>query len=158
MSKYTNIDVEERVNRGVDLFKEGYNCSQSVVGAFADLYNMPQDVAMHVAASFGAGLGRMRLTCGAVSGMCLLAGLECGTADPKDNAAKGHNYAVVQDLVNQFREINGSSVCSELLGRKKEIKESPLPNERNAEYYAKRPCAKMVATACEIYSKYLQSL
>ena len=29
---------EERIQKAVALFKEGYNCSQSVVGAYADMY------------------------------------------------------------------------------------------------------------------------
>ena len=35
---------EERVAKAVSLFKEGYNCAQSVVGAYADLYGFtPED-------------------------------------------------------------------------------------------------------------------
>ena len=29
---------EERISRATELFKSGYNCSQSVVAAFADMY------------------------------------------------------------------------------------------------------------------------
>ena len=69
------VDVEERVKRGMDYFKNGYNCSQAVVSAFADIYNLDSEMALRIAASFGGGMGRMRLTCGAVSGMSILAGL-----------------------------------------------------------------------------------
>ena len=68
-------DKEERIARAVAYFKEGYNCSQSVVAAFADLYGFTHEQALHISASFGGGIGRMRLTCGAVCGMfqfCLL--------------------------------------------------------------------------------------
>ena len=33
-----NPEYEARVGRAVAYFKEGYNCSQSVVAAFADLF------------------------------------------------------------------------------------------------------------------------
>ena len=56
---------EERVRRAVELFTQGYNCSQSVVAAFADLYGMSHETALRVSASFGGGIGRMRQTCGA---------------------------------------------------------------------------------------------
>ena len=63
--------MEERVNLAVSLFKEGYNCSQSVVAAFADLYGFTREQALKMSASFGGGIGRMRQTCGAACGLCL---------------------------------------------------------------------------------------
>ncbi|MBQ5784043.1 MAG: C_GCAxxG_C_C family protein, partial [Bacteroidales bacterium] len=67
------INLEERVERAVALFKEGYNCSQSVVAAYADLYGFTMEQSLKMSASFGAGIGRMRETCGAACGMFLLA-------------------------------------------------------------------------------------
>lgn len=68
------MNKEERVAQAVAYFKEGYNCAQSVVLAYADLYGLTHDLALHVAASFGGGIGRMRETCGAACGMfCWLA-------------------------------------------------------------------------------------
>ena len=69
---------EDRVAKAIALFKEGYNCSQSVVAAFADEYGFTREQALRMAASFGGGIGRMRETCGAACGMFLLAGLETG--------------------------------------------------------------------------------
>lgn len=60
---------EERIQKAVALFKEGYNCSQSVVGAYADMYGFTFEQALHMAASFGGGIGRMREICGAACGM-----------------------------------------------------------------------------------------
>ncbi|MBO7635180.1 MAG: C_GCAxxG_C_C family protein, partial [Paludibacteraceae bacterium] len=75
---------EKRIAKAVELFKSGYNCSQSVVGAFADEFGLTEEQALKVSASFGGGIGRMRETCGAACGMFLLAGLKYGTTDPKD--------------------------------------------------------------------------
>ena len=83
--------MEERINKAVELFKSGYNCSQSVVAAFADLYDLTDDQALRVSASFGGGIGRMRETCGAACGMFILAGLENGTTIVKDKKGKGEN-------------------------------------------------------------------
>lgn len=155
------VNVEERVTKAVELFGEGYNCSQSVVAAYADIYGFTKEQALKMSASFGAGIGRMRETCGAACGMFLLAGLETGSTDPKDAAGKGANYAVVQNLAARFREINGSIVCAELLGlrEKKDIGiGSPTqPQERNAEYYKKRPCVEMVRTAAQLFGEYLNT-
>ena len=60
---HTEVREEDRVAKAVALFKEGYNCSQSVVTAFADLYGFTREQALHMSASFGGGIGRMRETC-----------------------------------------------------------------------------------------------
>ena len=66
--------MEERVQKAIGLFKSGYNCSQAVVAAFADLYGFTDDQAFRMSASFGGGIGRMRETCGAACGLFLLFG------------------------------------------------------------------------------------
>lgn len=147
---------EDRIEKAVEFFKSGYNCSQSVVLAFADMYGFTQEQAARMAASFGGGIGRMRLTCGAACGMFLLAGLETGATDPKDREGKGANYALVQNLAAQFEKMHGSIICAELLGLKKPEGIS-MPEERTAQYYAKRPCVRMVEGAARIWAEYLEN-
>lgn len=77
--------MEDRIEKAVELFKSGYNCSQSVVAAFADMYGFTQEQALRMGASFGGGIGRMRETCGAACGMFLVAGLETGATDALNN-------------------------------------------------------------------------
>lgn len=148
--------LEERVKRAVELFKSGFNCSQAVVAAYADLYGFTEEQALKMAASFGGGIGRMREICGAACGMFLLAGLETGTTDPKDKDGKAANYKLVQELAAEFREKNGSLNCGELLGLKKCDSIQSVPEERTGQYYAKRPCAKIVEMAARIWGEYLE--
>ena len=147
--------IEERTAKAVHLFKSGYNCAQSVVAAWADLYGVDTDRALRMSASFGGGIGRMRQTCGAACGMFLLAGLDCGTTDGSDNAAKSHNYEVVQTLAAKFKDLNGSLICAELLGLNKQAPTPPQAEQRTAAYYKKRPCTEMVATASRLFGEYL---
>ena len=149
----TDAEIEARVARGVELFKSGYNCAQAVVGAFADLYDMPMDFALRMSASFGGGIGRMRLTCGAASGMFMLAGLENGCANVEEPQRRAENYALVQELAELFKQENGSITCAELLGLRTGNAESPTPGARTQEYYSKRPCAMMVESACRIFAQ-----
>lgn len=148
--------MEDRVQRALELFKSGYNCSQSVVGAFADLYGFTNEQAFRMSASFGGGIGRMRETCGAACGLFLLAGLETGATQGADKEGKAANYALVQELAAEFKRRNGSLNCSELLGLKKQTPVSSLPEERTEAYYARRPCSKMVEEAARIWSEYLE--
>lgn len=149
--------TEDRVQKAVELFMSGYNCSQSVVAAFADEYGFTQEQALRMSASFGGGIGRMRETCGAACGMFLLAGLETGATEAADRQGKAANYAVVQELAAEFKRRKGSLICRELLGLKKSTPVSTQPEERNSQYYAKRPCARMVEEAARIWVDFLKN-
>lgn len=116
---------EDRVAKAIALFKEGYNCSQSVVAAFADEYGFTREQALRMAASFGGGIGRMRETCGAACGMFLLAGLETGATEGSDREGKAANYALVQELAEEFKRRNGALRCADLLGLSKK---EPMKN------------------------------
>ena len=149
---------EDRIQRAVELFMSGYGCCQSVVAAFADLYGLTDTQAKLVAAGFGGGAGRMRMMCGAVSGLVILAGLSDGQTEADDREGKGHCYKIVQELLAQSKAENGSLICAELLGLKGPVPPGNfMPDARNAEYYRKRPCAAKVESAARIFAAYLKS-
>lgn len=150
------MNKEERISQAVAFFKEGYNCSQSVVAAYADMYGFTREQALRMSASFGGGIGRMRETCGAACGMFLLAGLETGCTDASNREGKGANYALVQQLAAKFKEENGALRCADLLGLSKKEPVVSTPEARTQQYYAKRPCAKMVETAARLWGEYLE--
>lgn len=153
--KETKIDLQARVERARELFTSGYNCSQSVFLAYSDLFGLEPGLAATISAPLGGGMGRLREVCGAVSGMTLVAGMLSPAHDPKDQAAKAANYALVQRFAERFREENGAIVCRELLGLTQQ-KDAPTPSPRTAEYYRKRPCVEYVACAAKIIGEYLQ--
>ena len=150
-------DLEERVNRAVENFMQGYGCCQSVVAAFADIYGLDDTMAKRIAAGFGGGVGRMRMMCGAVSAIVMLVGLDCGQTEGSDRMGKSACYKVVQELLAKSKADNGSLICAELLGLK-----GPVPagqyvaSERTAEYYKTRPCATKVESAAKIFAQYLE--
>lgn len=147
--------MEERIELAVSLFKEGYNCSQAVVAAYADMYGFTREQALKMSASFGGGIGRMRKTCGAACGLFMLAGLETGCTEGKNSEGKEANYKLVQELAEEFRKRNGSITCAELLGLEKGAPTTTTPEARTNEYYKKRPCVKMVEEAARIWSEHL---
>lgn len=161
----TEQEIETRAQRATDLFKQGYNCSQAVFASCADIYGVTDEqLALRLSASFGGGMGRMRMVCGAASGMFMLAGLQNGSAKPHDNEGKMANYAFVQQLAGDFKAKYGSLICAELLGLapKGSTMEflpaealRPKPEERTQQYYEKRPCSEMVAEAVRIYLRKL---
>ena len=159
----TNEEIEKRAGRAVELFKQGYNCSQAVFASCADIYGISDEqLTLRLSASFGGGMGRMRLVCGAASGMFMLAGLHNGSSTPHDNEGKMANYALVQQLAGEFKGKYGSLICAELLGLAPKgqcdvkLDLDPRPADRTPEYYEKRPCAEMVAEAVRIMLRTLK--
>jgi C_GCAxxG_C_C family probable redox protein len=144
----------ERIEKAVALFKEGFNCSQSVVAAFADMYGFTHEQALRMSASFGGGIGRMRETCGAACGLFMLAGLETGATDGANHEGKAANYKLVQELAEEFKQRNGALRCADLLGLSKKEPVVSTPEARTNQYYAKRPCVKMVEEAARIWREY----
>ncbi len=158
------MEKENRIQRAVELFMQGYGCCQSVLCAFSDLYGMDEEMALRVAAGFGGGVGRMRMMCGTCSALVILAGLEKGQTRGEDREGKAECYRLTRELLETFRQRNGSIICAELL--KKKTPQPPLggglnssepcmPDERNAEYYRVRPCARKVESAARVFAEYL---
>lgn len=135
---------------------QGFNCSQAVVAAFADIYGYTEEQALRMSAGFGAGIGRMRMSCGAFNALALLAGLDCGSVTPGDREGKSYNYKVVQQLAERFRNDHGTLICAELLKLKKDAPLSYEASERTAEYYKQRPCVNQIISAARIYCDYLE--
>lgn len=138
-----------------DLFMQGYNCAQSVFCAFTDLTGLDMDTAAKMASSFGGGMGRLRETCGAFSGMIMVAGMLYGYCEPKNYTVKSEHYALVQTLAKKYTEKTGSLVCREILG----LAGSSDPNvpPRTDEYYKKRPCPELCALAAGILDEYISA-
>ena len=151
------IDIENSkyAKKAMDLFLEGYNCSQAVFLAFADKYDMDRTMALKLSSSCGGGMGRLREVCGCVSGMFMVAGILYGYDAPKDFEGKKEHYARIQQLAHEFEEENGSIVCRELLGLGT-VKDVPVPEQRTEQYYKKRPCVTLVGMAAAIMEDYIK--
>lgn len=135
-------------------FMKGYNCSQSVVLAFADMIDIDEATLSKLSSSFGGGMGRLREVCGSVSGMFMVAGLLYGYDGPETGQAKADHYARIQELARRFEEKHGSIVCRELLGLSVRH-DIPVPEARTSEYYKKRPCPEIIGDAAEILEQFI---
>lgn len=154
------MDIDEREDRAMALFREGYNCCQSVALAFSDVIEgcngMSEGQIAAVTGGFGGGFGRLREVCGCVSGMTFVAGA-IHPYSPSCDARK-ECYSLVQELAEAFRAENGAIVCRELLGLKAGRKDVPQPAERTPAYYAARPCERLVGSAARVVAEKLREL
>jgi C_GCAxxG_C_C family probable redox protein len=105
-----------RVEQAIACFEEGFSCSQAILSTFAPQLGLDRDLALKVSGAFGAGMGRMGETCGAVTGAFMVIGLLHGRTKAEDQEAKEKAYAVVAEVADRFRQRNGSLACRELLG------------------------------------------
>ena len=141
MERVCRKDVRKCQNRAMPPTHglKGYNCSQSVVAAFAPQLGLTEETALRLSAGFGAGIGRMREVCGAFCGVVTV--LSMVYADPTDPKDKSRMYALVQQAAEQYRSRNGGSIiCRELLAKAGAAPTGgTAAEERTAEDYKKRP-------------------
>lgn len=136
-----------------ELFLSGCNCAQAVVVAFCDVTGLDPEFAKKLSCGFGGGLGRLREVCGSVSGMIMVADLLYGYTEPgDDDCRKKEYYQLVQELCHKFQAEAGSIICRDIL---KNPPSDPNPSPRTAEYYASRPCTRMVMIAVGILDDYI---
>ena len=173
------MTAEEAKEKAIANFKSGMNCTQSVTSVFAEEFGYSPKEIGALTQPFGGGMCRMREVCGTVSGMFFSLGMlnsQKAKSGLKINgyggekSQKDETYEIGQKLAKEFRKINGSIVCRELLGlvpmgtseklmnsKKTDSHEfsEPVSAERTEEYYKKRPCAELCGIAAEIFQKFL---
>jgi C_GCAxxG_C_C family probable redox protein len=147
----------KRAEQAREYFKQGYACSQAVALAFADVAGVDEDTIAKCMLPFGGGLGRLRLTCGAVSGMAAAYGM-IASKPVNDPENKKETYAAIQKLCGKFSAENGSLICADLLsGQSLSVTVGGDAEPRTSDYYKKRPCAELVYHAAQILEDELKS-
>ena len=138
------LSAMQAEEKAIHYFHQGFNCAQSVFAAMADQVGMSETAALRFSSAFGAGLGRMRGTCGAFSGLCMVAGFCKGnlTGNPED---KEIIFSLTRELAEAFKKEFGSLNCRDLLHLDTEMEKSARPSERTSDYYEARPCERCVA-------------
>ncbi len=128
-----------RKERAVELHKKGYNCAQAVFCTFCDIFGIEEETAFKISQGFGGGMGGMQDgTCGAVSGMYMLAGFLY------EGKTKAEVYGLVQKMAKDFKEMNKTTICKELKGTETGV--------------AIRSCDGCIEDAVEIAEKYCREL
>lgn len=146
-----------RADHAKELFLKGYACSNALTIPFCDLTNISETEMLKLSLPLGGGLGRLRLTCGAISGMALIIGLIFSKEEVSEEN-KLYVYGIVQELTEKFKQEKKTLVCEDLLRNAQlEVEFAGKPEARTDEYYKKRPCANIVYLAAKILEDYLIS-
>ncbi|MDR0324747.1 MAG: GNAT family N-acetyltransferase [Oscillospiraceae bacterium] len=136
-----------REEKARELFANGYNCAQSVLGVFCEEAGLDLPTAFKLSNGFGGGI-RCGEICGAVTGGIMAIGLKCGFYKEKDFEQKGYCNLKTYEFIERFKEENGSVICRDLLGV--DIR-SPEDHMKLASQEAfKAICPKMVTSAVRL--------
>lgn len=157
------INLKEKdyyLERSRNYFLNKYNCCQTIVLTFNELYSeVNEDSLIKLASPLGGGISRKRDICGALLGIEIALGLIVGPLSFENEEDKNNIYLKGQTIFDRFKEINGYTDCGDLLKNAKlEIDDNYKSSKRNSKYYKERPCLKIIDNAVEIFYELLSSL
>ena len=120
------------VEDAISLFKKGFRCSQAMLSTYGNQFGLDQELALKLASPFGAGMGSLGNTCGAVTGAFMVLGLKYGNSKVGEMKKKEKAYEITKEFVERFKSRNSTIMCKDLLncdistfeGRNKAIKEN----------------------------------
>jgi len=131
-------------------FRSGFNCAQAVFVPFAIECGLDEDDGYRIASAFGAGMGRMQETCGAVTGAFMAIGARHGFAKADDQGRKDLVLAKVKEFAARFREEFGTLLCKDLLGCDLNTEEGQrLHREKNQREEICMRCVKFASSMVE---------
>ena len=135
---------QEAIDKALLYFDEGYACSQSMLLAFSEEFELDENTAKLISSTFGGGMGRLREKCGAITGGFMVLGLKYGNLDPKDMDTKLEAYRKVRELNKKAEGVYGTTVCAEIL--KKHATEAEVADRK----HHKIICRRVVGNVAEI--------
>lgn len=135
------------------LFRNGYNCAQSIFSTFGPLFGLDEDTCLKVACPFGGGMACLGNVCGAVSGALMVIGLFRGKGVDDDEDCKAHSYKMVRIFIDDFQSRHGSIVCRELIGFDL-CKPEEYERAKNEGIFSQK-CESYVISSAEILEKML---
>ena len=142
------------VEKAVSLFMNGFRCSQAILSTYGTQFGLKPEIALKLASPFGAGMGSLGNTCGAITGAYMVLGLKFGNTRASEIKKKEKAYEVVKEFVKRFKSRNDTIFCRELLNC-----DISTPEGRNKAIEEKlfiELCPKFVQDSAEILEEILQ--
>jgi C_GCAxxG_C_C family probable redox protein len=145
--------MTERVEQAVNMFTDGYSCAQSLLGIYGPLLGVDREAALRLASPLAGGISRTDGPCGAATGALLVLGLKYGHVDPDDEAGSDRIRNVTQDFLRRYRQLAGSTGCTDILGVNLSVPED-LERAESEELY-EVACPGAVRTAARLLEELL---
>ena len=107
----TNINMEQLQKDAVDIFHQGFACSESVIYALRKNFELEMsDDAIAMSTGFPWGLGGGGCICGALAGATMVIGYFYGRTVPGD-PKNVRCFALCNELHDFFKETCGGTCC-----------------------------------------------
>lgn len=109
------LDTAACQAQAAEYHARGFNCAQTVACTLAPAVGLDPQTAFTLTEGFGAGMGGMTETCGAISGAVAIMGfvMSDGMENPK---TKGQTYKLSREIAKRFGKKNTTTVCGTLKG------------------------------------------
>lgn len=107
--------MNSRTEKALIAYRAGLNCAQTVLTAYSDELNFDNRNALNVSSGFGAGMGRLQETCGAVTGAYMVLGIYNGNRYDDNKVKKEETYKMIQKFSKSFKQIHDFTDCKALL-------------------------------------------
>ncbi len=107
--------MNSKQEKAIQTFRSGYNCAQSVLTAFLDDFDADVETTLQLTTGFGAGMGRLQKTCGAVTGAFMVLGLYNAKTLTTYQERKEKIQSMIQDFHRQFVSRYHTTDCKQLL-------------------------------------------
>jgi len=149
---YEGVFIMGKSENAIVNFKKGLNCSQCVLSAFSENLGLDKELALKIASGFGGGLCQGDV-CGAVTGAVMVLSLRYGNSTSEDSEAKEKIYRVIRAFSEEFKDMNGSILCNDLIGLDLNKEENRMLARKNGLFKGK--CPKFVEDAISILETFL---
>ena len=142
----------DSINRAVELFGQGFVCSQAVFAAFSEQYGITEKQALQIGACFGGGMNKAEV-CGACTGALMVLGMKYGQFDLNDLDSRAVEHAKAVQFLDEFKKRKGTYICRELLGCDISTEAGRVAAVENGLFG--KLCPEMVRTAAKIVAEML---
>lgn len=144
----------ETEKKAIQSFNSGFNCAQSVLQSYACKMGMDTDLALSISNGFGAGMGRLLETCGAVTGAFMVIGLYNGQKYEDNSSRKEESFAMIQEFADKFKLVHGTTNCKALINCDLNTEEGQLYFDKNK--IKDTICEKCISSSIKILYKLLE--
>lgn len=138
----------------LDTFGDGFGCAQAMVSVYGQKFGLDRKLGLKVSAAFSCGLGRMGLTCGALTGALMIIGLKHGRTLRIDLLSREKTDALAKEFIRQFTTRHKSTQCKDLLGH--DISTPEGRKTVDEQELIPLQCPEVVESACEILETLLK--
>ncbi len=130
------------------MFREGFNCAQSILTSFAPFIKLNEHDALRTSSAFGGGMGRQQEICGVLTGAYMVIGCLYGKTTADDDEANERTIELVKDITGRFAALHGNTHCRMLIGADLNTPEGREHIEMN-DLFSKR-CELYIETVCHL--------